>query len=255
MPPSRHILLVEDEPTLQRILGSVLSDAGHEVEAVSTAEEALDRLGDRDDIDLVLSDKNLPQMNGLDLLDELRRREAESGLLRSFMLVTGYPSRDSALRVLAAGGDGYMVKPFRSLVDAVQEVQGALEADLGRRRRTTILAQQVVAALVRPSQLGQPVAVELLVEDRALRTRVRGHLTAAGAALITGEEHAGGQPAEGLRPVRVASHVEELLALREQNPEAALVLVDAAPSFYDLVALIRAGGSAVVDPVEIGAAP
>jgi two-component system response regulator PhoP len=69
----RSILLVEDEPTLQRILGSVLGDAGHRIEAVGTAEQALERLDDSD-FDLVLTDKNLPRKSGLDLLGELRQQ-------------------------------------------------------------------------------------------------------------------------------------------------------------------------------------
>src|SRR5687768_10440445 len=102
MRPAKNILLVEDEPTLQRILGSVLTDVGHRVESVGTAEQALERLKDTGapDIDLVLSDKNLPAMSGLELLDQLRALERVRTRAVGFVLVTGYPSRDSALSVL-----------------------------------------------------------------------------------------------------------------------------------------------------------
>ena len=92
----KNILLVEDEPTLQRILGSVLTDAGHRVESVGTAEQALDRLQNTGapDVDLVLSDKNLPAMSGLDLLGQVRAFEKKARRTVAFVLVTGYLAVD-----------------------------------------------------------------------------------------------------------------------------------------------------------------
>lgn len=248
MATARNLLLVEDEPTLQRILGSVLSDGGNTVESVATAEQAMERL-ERGGIDLVLCDKNLPAMSGIDLLTQLRARWSELG----FVLVTGYPSRDSALSVLAHEGDGYLVKPFRSLSAAVEHVERLLAADLPKRRSGAATARalaQTLAGLQVPVDAGLPVAVLVDDEDRA--ARVRAIARAAGAQVM----EVGALPSAG--PVAlVAARVEDLATFARRRPGSSLVLLDGGASFADLVALIDAGGGAVADPglLPAGAAP
>lgn len=253
MPPtSRHILLVEDEPTLQRILGSVLSDAGHEVEAVDSAELAVERLEDASEteIDLVLSDKNLPEMNGLDLLDHVRTREAQSEASRGFMLVTGYPSRDSAVRVLDGGGDGYLVKPFRSLVDAVGDVQRVLDQPREHRQRGHALAHKLAQVVTEGGPLGAEIEASVLVDERALRVRLEGHLRHAGATLVSAEAPGNGGPR-----ALFAARAGDLVTFGKRHPQAALVLVDAAATFEDVVSVINAGGGRFLDPTLVGAVP
>lgn len=235
----RNLLLVEDEPTLQRILGSVLTDGGNAVESVATAEQAMERL-ERGGIDLVLCDKNLPAMSGLDLLTQLRARWPELG----FVLVTGYPSRDSALSVLAHDGDGYLVKPFRSLSAAVEHVERLLAADLTKRRAggaTSRLLAETLSGLQVPLPAGLPVAV--LVDDAERAERVRAVVTSAGAQVMEVD----GLPATGPAAL-VGARVEDLAAFARRRPGSARVLLDGGASFSDLVALIDAGGGAVADP-------
>jgi CheY-like chemotaxis protein len=241
---ARHILLVEDEPTLQRILGSVLSDRGHRVESVGTAEQALDRLSDAaaPDIDLVLSDKNLPSMNGLELLDQVRAYEKKVKRTVAFVLVTGYPSRDSALAVLAGDGDGYLVKPFRSLSHAVDHIQSILDADLAARRAGGPLARAIASTLS-----GVPVdvagaAAAVLVDDTSRAERIRAALAAHGARVVDVDK----LPPQ--RAVLLAGRVEDLQAFARGRAGASLVLVDGGASFSDIVTLIGCGGGAIVDP-------
>lgn len=230
----RSILLVEDEPTLQRILGSVLGDAGHRVEAVGTAEQALERLEDTD-FELVLTDKNLPRKSGLDLLSELRAWERSGRKPIGVMLVTGYPSRDSALQALADDADGYLVKPFRSLTHAVDQIQTMLLADLKARREGPRLARRLAAVL---SGLPEDIAgttVAVLGVDRATRA-----LQAAGARVVA-SEHLDSAAAV------VAHSLQNCLAAAATRPGLATVLVDAGATFQDVVALITSGGGAIVD--------
>lgn len=244
MRPAKNILLVEDEPTLQRILGSVLADVGHQVESVATAEQAIERLGDTGapDIDLVLSDKNLPAMSGLELLDLVRRPDAGHRAV-AFVLVTGYPSRDSALTVLAHDGDGYLVKPFRSLSDAVEQLQRVLDSSLRERRAGTPDARrlaQILAGL--PSDKLRATHAAVLINDEAVGRRVRAVLEAHGVRI---------EDAKRLPPGPVAlvgSRVEDLSTFARTHPGAALVLVDGGASFSDIVSLISSGGGAIVDP-------
>jgi len=251
MAETRHILLVEDEPTLQRILGSVLTDAGHVVESVGTAEAALARLADSAaaDVDLVLSDKNLPAMSGLELIAHVRENDRANSTTRAFVLVTGYPSRESALEVLASGGDGYMVKPFRSLVHAVDHVQKVFTVALAERRRAGHAARRAAEVLrgdAEKSEAGLRVAV--LMDDEEHAARVRARLDASGATLLAIDELGDDGPR-----VLVAGRVEDLAAYGADHAGTGLVLADGGASFNDIVRLIDAGGGAVFDPTGVPA--
>lgn len=231
---SGSILLVEDEPTLQRILGSVLGDAGHRVEAVGTAELALERLEDGD-FDLVVTDKNLPRMNGLELLAELRAWERAGRKPIGVMMVTGYPSRDTALQALADDADGYLVKPFRSLTYAVDQVQAVLGADLRARRSAQDRARAVARALSGvPEELGGHTVAVLGVE------RAGQALRRSGAVVVGGD---------GLEraSVVVAASQQVLTTAEVARPGLGHVLADVGATFQDVVALIGIGGGALVD--------
>lgn len=224
------ILLVEDEPTLQRILGSVLGDAGYRIEAVGTAEQALERLEESADIDLVLTDKNLPHSTGLQLLADVRRAERAGRRPTGVVIITGYPGRDSALQALVDGADGYLVKPFRSLTQAVDEVQRVLATNLGERRAAAQRAQRVVAALAGDERVD---GVRVVVGDR----RIAAVLQERGALVVDSDADADADAV-------VARNVAGLLA--HMGP-CGRVLLDGGASVADLVALLTAGGGAVVD--------
>lgn len=251
MSTSRTILLVEDEPTLQRILGSVLTDAGYRVESVGTAEAALTRLEDSGapDVDLILSDKNLPAMNGLELLARVRESERRADVMRGFVLVTGYPSRESALTVLAEGGDGYLVKPFRSLVHAAMEVRAVLDAPLEKKRVASRRAKSVAAVLDGSGSIVEPgLPVAFLLDDRDAAERGEARVLAAGGRVVPLPDLA--QASAG---VLVAGRVEDLVTWAKKRPGSGLLLADGAASFADVVALIAAGGGAVYDPALVSA--
>lgn len=221
------ILLVEDEPTLQRILGSVLGDAGYRIEAVGTAEQALERLEDGADVDLVLTDKNLPRSTGLQLLADVRRAERQGRKPTGVVVITGYPGRDSALQALLDDADGYLVKPFRSLSHAVEEVQRVLGSNLAQRRATARCTRQIVEAL------------EGTGDATGLRVQVVGRPT-AGVAL----QQRGALLVADNADVVVAADVDSLLAI--PSP-CGRVLLDSGATLADVIALIAAGGAAVVD--------
>jgi len=245
MTTSHHILLVEDEPTLQRILGSVLSDSGHSVESVGTAEQALERLQNPGPavIDVVLSDKNLPAMNGLDLLAEVRAQDQREATARGFILVTGYPSRDSAARVLELGGDGYLVKPFRSLLETAQEVRRVVDSPLGALRTASEKAQAICRALAGDvDDVPAGVSAALYVLEGDARGRIEERLADLGVSLVESE----GELDENT--VLISTSLDRLKRARRQVAASPLILLDAAPAFAVLVDLIKLGGAATFDP-------
>ena len=242
MRPSRHLLLVEDEPTLQRILGSVLGDAGHRVDAVGTAEQALERLEDAraPEIDLVLADKNLPGESGLVLLQRVRALELASQHPIAFVVVTGYPSRDSALEALAADADGYLVKPFRSLTHAVEEIHAVLRAPLAERRRAAQLARDVLAVVHAPApEALRGVRVLLHLPDNTAQ-RVRVRLDESNATLVDAVDDERRSPL-----VLVTSGVAEAVAFAALHPSASIAVLSDGLSRDDVVTLMRIGGAAL----------
>jgi DNA-binding NtrC family response regulator len=142
-----RILVVEDESTLCHNIERVLSRSGHTVTAVETGAAALAEL-DAHAFDLVLTDLRLPDVDGLAVLDKVRRVSPDTVVL----IMTAFASVDSAVEALRRGAQDYMLKPL-SLADLSKKVQ--LYADyrrLGRenaRLRTLVRGEDEPIALLR----------------------------------------------------------------------------------------------------------
>jgi two-component system response regulator FlrC len=102
-----NVLLVEDDPSLREALGETLELAGHDYHAVGSAEEALLAAAQRS-FSLVISDVNMPGMDGHQLLGQLRSRYPQLPVL----LMTAHGSVDRAVDAMRQGAADYLVKPF-----------------------------------------------------------------------------------------------------------------------------------------------
>ncbi len=102
-----RILVVDDERGVRTLSSDLLRRAGYEVVTAASAKEAMARFAEAD-FDVVLSDIKMPQMDGLALCRELRAREPEQIVI----LVTGYPSIETAIQGLKEGARDYVTKPF-----------------------------------------------------------------------------------------------------------------------------------------------
>ncbi len=105
-----QILLVEDEEHLARGLRFNLEAEGYAVEVCERAEPALSRLEEQSAprIDLVILDVMLPEMSGLELLRQLRKKENATTVL----LLTARGSEEEIVEGLDMGADDYLPKPF-----------------------------------------------------------------------------------------------------------------------------------------------
>ncbi len=110
-----HVLVVEDVPSLQKLLVTMLRKAGHEVAAAANGQEAVD-LVEREPFDIILMDIQMPGMNGLDATRLIRAREAQSGAHVPIIAITAHTLAGDSHTCLAAGADAYLRKP----VDLVQ---------------------------------------------------------------------------------------------------------------------------------------
>jgi DNA-binding NtrC family response regulator len=104
---SIRILLADDNEVFRRPLQRALEAAGFEVVAVSSAEEALDVLGEST-VDVLLTDRRLPGMDGVELL---ARVKGTHPALASIVM-TAYGTIESLTEAMRLGAEDYLVKPF-----------------------------------------------------------------------------------------------------------------------------------------------
>jgi DNA-binding response OmpR family regulator len=102
-----RILVVEDDPRLQKNITTLLVRSYYAVDAAGTAEEALFK-GMGEDYDCILLDWMLPDKSGIAVLKELRKNHVESPVI----MLTARAMPDEVVTGLNAGADDYIVKPF-----------------------------------------------------------------------------------------------------------------------------------------------
>jgi DNA-binding NtrC family response regulator len=102
-----HVLLVEDEINVANGLKMVLTDEGFGVNVASTGAEALDTFRGNG-FDLVVADLRLPDIDGLDVIREIKKDRPETKVV----IITGYPSVSSAVESAKMGVSDYLRKPF-----------------------------------------------------------------------------------------------------------------------------------------------
>lgn len=123
------VLLVEDDRALREALADTLLLGGHDYCAVGSAEEALQRAA-QESFNLVVSDVNMPGMDGHELLSVLRVRHPQLPVL----LMTAHGAVERAVDAMRQGAADYLVKPFepKALLDLVQRhALGGLDSGEG----------------------------------------------------------------------------------------------------------------------------
>ncbi len=106
---SERILIVDDEDGMRRLLSRVLSREGYETSAVGSGAEAL-RLVANERFDLVVTDIKMPEMDGLELLAELKEYEPSLPII----VITAYGTIENAVQALRSGDYDYIAKPFEN---------------------------------------------------------------------------------------------------------------------------------------------
>jgi two-component system chemotaxis sensor kinase CheA len=105
---ARTLLVVEDSFMVRELQRSILEAAGYRVEIAKHGRDALERLGANRDIELVVTDLDMPEMDGLALTEAIRASEEWRSL--PVIVVTSRASEDDRRRGVEAGADAYMVK-------------------------------------------------------------------------------------------------------------------------------------------------
>jgi DNA-binding NtrC family response regulator len=106
---SERILIVDDEDGMRRLLSRVLTREGYDASAVGSGAEAL-RLVASERFDLVVTDIKMPEMDGLQLLAELKEYEPSLPII----VITAYGTIENAVQALRSGAYDYIAKPFEN---------------------------------------------------------------------------------------------------------------------------------------------
>jgi two-component system, NtrC family, nitrogen regulation response regulator GlnG len=154
-----RVLIVDDEPSICWAFRESLSDAGHDVETVSTAEDAL-RSADAERPDVVVMDVRLPGMDGLSALHKLRDRLGSTPII----IMTAFGSLDTAVQAVEAGAFDYLPKPF-DLNQAISVVRNALS---GRQHTESVPETDVAASTAVATLVGKSPAMQALYRQIAL---------------------------------------------------------------------------------------
>jgi two-component system, NtrC family, response regulator GlrR len=105
----QRLLLVDDDEVFLRPLHRTLELAGYEVLPVQSGEEALDTLK-AEDVDLVLTDRRLPGMDGVALVRQVKADHPDLAVV----VMTAYGTIESAVEAMRLGAEDYLVKPFET---------------------------------------------------------------------------------------------------------------------------------------------
>jgi two-component system response regulator PilR (NtrC family) len=122
-----NLLIVDDEEVLQDVLSSLLRKEGYTPFVARSGEEGLTIL-DREEIDLVLLDLMLPGMSGMEVLRQIRQKDADQVVV----VVTAYSSIEGAIEAMREGAFHYIPKPFKN-----EEVLLTVRKGLDQRRLQT----------------------------------------------------------------------------------------------------------------------
>jgi len=201
-----HILVIDDERGIRALCKDVLQRAGHRV-AVAEDGIAGAALAESQRFDLVFCDINLPGLDGLSVLPKLLARADPPAVI----LITAFPSVQTAVRGMKLGARDYLAKPFTP--DELRMVcQRALDEDAMRRENAELRRELAYGQLIGRS----PVMIELYetigkVAGAAISVLIRGE-SGTGKELVARALHnAGRRVGKPFIPVNCGALVGSLL--------------------------------------------
>ncbi len=185
--PSRTaILVVDDEQAVRDVLSEGLQDSGYRCASASNGSDALELLK-TDQYSLVLSDIDMPKMDGVKLLQAVKQLSADIEVV----MITGVVDVEVAVRAIRMGASDYLTKPFnldqvritveralekRRLIQENREYQRNLEARVLERTAELVVKHREIAELFSKLQVSYETTLEALAAALDTRdTETQGH--------------------------------------------------------------------------------
>ncbi len=119
---SKRIFLVDDSATILMSISNILTKAGFETDKAASGEEALRKFQGGAKADLLITDLNMPGMNGIELIKEVRKLPAYKFM--PILFLTTESQQSKKMEAKAAGASGWLVKPAtaESLINTIKLV-------------------------------------------------------------------------------------------------------------------------------------
>ncbi|MCK5126381.1 MAG: sigma-54-dependent Fis family transcriptional regulator [candidate division Zixibacteria bacterium] len=121
---TRRIFIVDDEESMCNFMAIMLQKEGYEVETSTDGRQAVDRICNGS-YDLVITDMMMPEMSGLELLGQVKKRKTE----QDFIVMTAFASVESAIEAMKIGAADYVTKPFK-----IDEIKLTIDKVLSHNR-------------------------------------------------------------------------------------------------------------------------
>lgn len=151
----KSVLIVEDETIMRESLRDWLKDEGYEVETAEEGEEALQRIG-KEKFGIAVLDLRLPGRDGLEVLREAKAQDPKL----EGIIITAYPSVETAVEAMKIGAVDYIVKPFTpdALEKSIREVLGPVQAEI-KPEEPKVEAAAAEAAAVEEPKVEEIIAI------------------------------------------------------------------------------------------------
>lgn len=135
---AHKILVIEDEPTLARLLTYNLQQEGYETEVADHGEEGL-RLAQEKENDLIILDLMLPGLSGFEILERLRKQNNRTPVI----ILTARHAEEEIVQGLKLGADDYMTKPF-GVAELLARVSAVLRRTLSGEEAEQQTDEQII---------------------------------------------------------------------------------------------------------------
>jgi two-component system response regulator AtoC len=132
----RQILVVDDEPKMRRVLEIMLQKMGHRVLAAGNGVEALEIFRSQA-VDLIITDLRMPEMDGIELLAQLRAQGSDVPV----MVITAHGTIETAVSAMKHGASDYLLRPFD--IDVVEHAVERVLNDAEVARQNAFLRQEL----------------------------------------------------------------------------------------------------------------
>ena len=134
---NKTILITGDDESLRRVIEYNLSNKGYRLLLANNGEEALN-IFKSEDVDVVVTDIKMEKMDGLELLEEIKRLDKNTLVI----MITAYGSIDTAVRAMKLGAYDYIIKPFNRdelqiLIEKALYLQSLMAENIRLRQELT----------------------------------------------------------------------------------------------------------------------
>jgi two-component system response regulator PilR (NtrC family) len=127
-----RVLVVDDEENIREVLSNYLENMNYDVVTAVDGQDALNKY-EKGEFDLIISDLLMPKVDGLELLKQIRIIDKDI----IFLMITGYPSIETAVDAIKKGAYDYITKPFH-MEDVKLRIERAFEKQSLKERLRTV---------------------------------------------------------------------------------------------------------------------